>query len=129
MTFSARVNEELLIGGTTYRIAEHPHAPGMPYGQEGRQATVYQLVTGDERRALKVFKSRYQVPALVALADRLAKFADYPGLTVCRRTVLTARRHTELLRQYPDLTYAVLMPWIEGSSWMRGLAGRARLLS
>jgi len=44
------------------------------------------------RAALKVFKPRYRIPALVTLADRLAAFADLPGLQVCRRTVLTMQR-------------------------------------
>jgi hypothetical protein len=43
MPFQARVNQELTIDDVTYRIAEHPAAPGIPYGQEGRQAIVYQL--------------------------------------------------------------------------------------
>ena len=119
------INQELLIDNVTYRVAAHPAAAGMPYGQEGRQATVYQLVAASgEQWALKVFKARYRIPALVALADRLAGFADLPGLAVCQRTVLTARRHSTLLRQYPDLTYAVLMPWISGPTWMETLLDR-----
>ncbi|HVF99333.1 MAG TPA: hypothetical protein VND68_05810, partial [Chloroflexia bacterium] len=102
-----------------YSITEHPMARGMPYGQEGRAGIVYQVVAqGNERRALKVFKRRFSVPSLVNLSERLANFADMTGLRVCRRSVLTPRRHTELLRQYPDLTYAVLMPWIVGPTWM-----------
>lgn len=123
MAFQPTVNQELLIGGACYRITEHPVAPGMPYGQEGRQAIVYQLTSDDDgqRRALKVFKPHHRVPSLVGLADQLAAFADLPGLAACRRTVLNARRHDELLRTYPDLTYAVLMPWIAGPTWMEVL--------
>ena len=129
MSFQPEVNQELVIDGVTYRIAEHPAAPGIPYGQEGRAGIVYQLAVQDgEKRALKVFKARYRLPALVSLADELAPFAELPGLQVCQRTVPSTRRHEELLRQYPDLNYAVLMPWIEGPTWMeilvekRGLA-------
>jgi len=124
LSFQPQVNQELPLDGVPYRIAEHPAAPGMPYGQEGRQAIVYQLVTADqEKRALKVFKAHYRLPALVSLADKLAPFAEFPGLQVCQRTVLSARRHGELVRQYPDLTYAVLMPWVEGPTWMEVLVG------
>ncbi|MDQ3928651.1 MAG: hypothetical protein M3328_05835, partial [Chloroflexota bacterium] len=118
MAFRPDVNQELLIDGVVYSITEHPMARGMPYGQEGRAGIVYQVVAGNERRALKVFKRRFSVPSLVNLSERLANFADMTGLRVCRRSVLTPRRHTELLRQYPDLTYAVLMPWIVGPTWM-----------
>lgn len=124
MTFQPQANQQLTIEEVTYTVAEHPAAPGMPYGQEGRQATVYRLVRGEESRALKVFKPRYRVPALSALAERLRPFAAFSGLTVCQRAVLTARRHVELLRQYPDLTYAVLMPWIYGPTWMEVMLER-----
>jgi peptide/nickel transport system substrate-binding protein len=117
MAFQPQVREELEIEGTVYRVAEHPNAPGMPFGQEGRQAVVYQLAADDERRALKVFKPRFSTPSLVLLADQIARLASLPGLQVCQRTVLTARRHTALLRRFPDLTYAVLMPWVEGPTW------------
>lgn len=123
MTFRPQIGDPLLIDGVVYHVVAHPHAPGMPYGQEGRQATVYQLMAGTERQALKVFKPRYRVPALVGLSERQAVFEALPGLAVCRRTVLTARRHTALLRQHPDLSYAVLMPWIAGPTWMEVLFG------
>jgi len=54
MPFRPQVGEELLISGMTYRIAEHPAAPGVPYGQAGRRAIVYQIVAGNDKRALKV---------------------------------------------------------------------------
>lgn len=121
MAFQPEVDQVLQIGEMAYRIAEHPVAPGMPYGQEGRAAVVYQLVAAADYRALKVFKPRFRLPTLVTLADRLARLGSLPGLDVCRRTVLTARRHTLLLQEYPDLIYAVLMPWIEGPTWMEVL--------
>jgi hypothetical protein len=58
MPFRPNVGDTLFVEGTLYSVAEHPFAPGIPYGQEGRAATVYQLVSGEaraERRALTVF--------------------------------------------------------------------------
>jgi len=128
MGFQPEVGQELIVDDVIYRIAEHPAAPAIPYGQEGRQAIVYQLVAPDGgKRALKVFKARYSLPALVSLADKLDRFADLPGLSVCRRTVLSARRHGGLLRQHPDLTYAVLMPWIEGPTWLEVMLEKREL--
>jgi hypothetical protein len=43
MPFRPNIHDELTIDGITYRIAEHPAAPGMPYGQEGRAGIVYCL--------------------------------------------------------------------------------------
>jgi tetratricopeptide (TPR) repeat protein len=124
MAFQPQAHQTIIIGEIQYHIAEHPAAPGMPYGQEGRQAIVYQLVSESEARAIKVFKPRYRVPALVGLATRLAEYSDLPGLQVCRRTVLTPQNHADLLRAYPDLVYAVLMPWIEGPTWMEVMLSR-----
>jgi hypothetical protein len=119
MSFRPNVHDELIIDGVAYRIAEHPAAPGFPYGQEGRAGIVYclQNPATASKAALKVFRARFRTPALVSQAEKLAAFADLPGLTVCRRTVLTPQRNANLLRREPDLTYAVLMPWIEGPTW------------
>jgi tetratricopeptide (TPR) repeat protein len=131
MAFHPQVDQGLAIDSIVYRFTEHPSAPGMPYGQEGRTAIVYQLALQDDDRryALKVFKSRYRFPSLVALVDHLAPFASLPGLQVCRRSVLTPQHHTTLLRQYPDLAYAVLMPWVEGPTWMEVMLEKRPLTS
>ncbi len=124
MPFQPHVFQELVIDAVTYHVAEHPAAPGMPYGQEGRQAIVYKLVSESEARAIKVFKPRYRVPALVGLTTHLAEYSNLPGLQVCRRTVLTPKNNADLLHAYPDLVYAVLMPWIEGPTWMEVMLAR-----
>ena len=43
MTFAPNPHDELTIDGITHRLAEHPAAPGFPYGQEGRAGIVYCL--------------------------------------------------------------------------------------
>ncbi len=55
MSFRPQVNDQLSINGVTYSIAEHPAAPGVPYGQAGRRAIVYQVAAHEGYRALKVF--------------------------------------------------------------------------
>ena len=80
---------------------------------------VYQLTSEDrERFALKVFKTRFRVPGMVGVAEQLEPYAKIAGLQVCERIVLTASHHRNLLAKYPELTYAVLMPWVEGSTWL-----------
>lgn|GEM_PF-6488377 len=127
MPFQPQVNQEFVLDGVTYRMAEHPAALGMPYGQEGRQATVYQLVSSQERRAPKVFKARFRAPALVSLSDRLRPYAKLSGLAACHRSVLTPERHASLLKAHPDLLYAVAMPWIEGPTWFQVLLEKRSL--
>jgi len=122
MTFHPKPGATLDIEGKIYRIAEHPMASGMPYGQEGRRAVVYQLLDEDgEKYALKVFKARFRVPGMVSVAETLEPYASLEGLQACQRIVLTGSRHPELLRIYPELTYAVLMPWVEGPTWQEML--------
>ncbi len=127
MAFQLEVNQEIALGGVTYLVAEHPVAPGMPYGQEGRQAIVYKLVAGDHNKALKVLKPRFRVPGMVGLSRRLASFANIPGLQVCQRTVLTPQTYSAVLRGNPDLLYAVLMPWVEGPTWMEVMLNKDEL--
>lgn len=129
MPFQPSPNDSIAIDGFRYTVAQHPAAPGVAYGQEGRAGIVYQVLAPDgSARALKVFKPRFQAPALVGLAEKLEAFAEAPGLQVCRRLVLTARRHRELLRQYPELNYAVLMPWVAGPTWMQVIGERRTLM-
>lgn len=122
MAFDPKVHDRFTIDGVTYEMAEHPAAKGIAYGQAGRMATAYQLVNvdaPDDRHALKVIREKWRVPALVGLAQKLEPFAELSGLAVCRRVVLNARQHGNLLRQHPDLLYAPFMPWMSGPTWMQ----------
>ena len=118
MTLQHEPGTTIHIEGKIYQVSEHPLAPGMPYGQEGRRAVVYQLLDEDgEKHALKVFKPRFRIPRMVAVSETLESYASLEGMQACKRIVLTGSRHPDLLREFPDLTYAVLMPWVEGSTW------------
>ena len=118
MPFQPQPFQKLIINNQTYQVMEHPAAPGMPYGQEGRQAIVYQLGLvggqGGNPAGLKVFKPRYQLSNLPNLTGQLAHFAALDGLQVCWRTVLTSQNHPTLLQDHPTLKHAVTMPWITG---------------
>lgn len=127
MAFQLEANQDIELGGVTYRIAEHPAAPGTAYGQEGRQAIVYKLLASDHNMALKVLKYQFRVPGMVGLSRRLASFASLPGLQVCKRTVLT-HSNAAIIRDNLDLLYAVLMPWIEGPTWMEMVLYKEELL-
>lgn len=113
------INDELNIGNSIYQVAEHPTAPGMPDGQEGRTATVYRLVDkkNGQNMALKAFKLEYRTPSMVRLSQKLAPLSSLPGLEACKHTILTTNAHSQLLKKHPDFIYAVLMPWITGKSW------------
>lgn len=130
MSFQPEPNQTILIDDTNYYFAEHPSAPGVAYGQEGRAGTVFQLAAdGYSPKALKVFKNRFRSPALVTQSDRLQAFARLAGLQVCQRSILTPQRHSALLATEPDLTYAALMPWITGPTWHDVLSEKQPLTS
>ncbi|MCI3922783.1 hypothetical protein MO973_21375 [Paenibacillus sp. TRM 82003] len=121
MPFQPSAGDVVTIQGTAYRIGEHPAFQDVPYGQEGRQGTVYRLLPaeGDRQpRALKVFKPKFRNPTMVYLAEQTEAFAKLNGLSVCSRYVITPEEDAELLKSHPDLLYSVMMPWIEGPTWL-----------
>ena len=118
MALQVKVGQNFYIGSDSYMIAEHPAIPGQPYGQEGKAATVFKLYTANgSAKALKVFKRKYQDPTIVDSSSSLRRFSSIEGFKVCHRTVIVPTTHQSLISQYPDLKYAVIMPWIEGRTW------------
>lgn len=118
-----------MIGGLPYRVMPHPAVPSFAFGQEGRKAFVFQLSGGPDNSlyALKKFKEAFRLAELVGICDQLVRFAPWPGLEVCDRVCLHNRKHADILGQYPDLEYAVLMPWIGGSTWYDMVIGMTPL--
>ncbi|USB31984.1 serine/threonine-protein kinase [Paenibacillus sp. YPG26] len=131
MSFQPNPGDEIYISQTKYRVGQHPAAPGMAYAQAGRQGTVYKLIPehGGENaaKALKIFYPKYRNPALVYQSERMEIFSSLPGLQVCSRLVITPETNGTLIAQYPEMLYAVLMPWVNGSTWMDVLAHREQL--
>lgn len=121
MTYQPNPGDEIIINGTAYTVGQHPAAPGLAYAQAGRQGIVYQLLPKNgeihEAKALKVFFPKFRIPAMVYQSEHMANYREVPGLKVCSRDVLTPERNGDLIAEYPDLLYAVLMPWIHGFTW------------
>lgn len=127
MPFRPTTITQIIISDVAYRFTEHPSAKGMPYGQTGRRATVYQVQNGQDLHALKIFTRAFRVSQIETGAKRIANFARLPGLQVCARQVITRQNHRDLLDQHPDLEYAVLMPWVNGQTWQEILLARQPL--
>src|SRR5574341_62487 len=117
--FNPGPNERVVIGGHLYTVMPHPAVPAFAFGQEGRKAFVFQIAGGSDNGlyALKKFKQAYRVAELVDVNDSLARFSSWPGLEVCYRQCIQFGSHDDILNQFPDLEYAVLMPWISGRTW------------
>ncbi len=127
--FNPAPHERIIIGGLTYRVMPHPAVPSFAFGQEGRKAFVYQLSGGPDGGlyALKKFKQAFRLAELVEICDQLARFAPWQGLEVANRTCLHRPDHGDVLDQYPDLEFAVLMPWIGGTTWYDMVIGMTPL--
>ena len=122
MPFNPKVDDKLKIGTELYTITEHPAAKGMPYGQAGRRATVYQLSTvRKEYRALKVFNAIYRTDDTRVQAEKLGRYAMLPGMVACKRIVLTPAKYPDLNVRLKSLQYSVIMPWVEGTTWQEML--------
>jgi serine/threonine protein kinase len=130
MSFQPQVGDVLTIRGVDYKVAEHPAAPGIPYGQEGRQGIVYQLNPVDQSKhslAIKVFRPKYRMPSLVKQSKSLKQFSQIKGLTVSDRFVLTTEEDHEFLTNHEDLLYSAVMPWVKGPTWADIIAEKRSL--
>ncbi|MDP4097426.1 hypothetical protein OIN60_11660 [Paenibacillus sp. P96] len=131
MSFQPNPGDELIINDEVYVVGSHPAAPGLAYAQAGRQGIVYQLLDKSgaphKAKALKVFFSKFRIPAMVYQSEHMELYGEIPGLQVCKRDVLTPERNGDLITKQPDLLYAVLMPWVYGKTWFDCLTEQSRL--
>jgi serine/threonine protein kinase len=111
-----KVNDKLRLFGKDLFFQEHPKAKGQVYSAGGAKARVYRLVNdGGEVFGLKVFKKAYRTRATILSAAWLKSSESLPGMKAARRQVVGSR--DESVRRYPELEFAVLMPWIIGDTW------------
>lgn len=117
MVFEPEPYSQLLIGAQVYEVMPHPVVPSMAFGQEGRKATIYQLRHDGKLYALKIFKSTFRTPSLVRIYKDLTQL-NLPGFEICQNMqIFTKSSKLQLLNTYPEMEYAMLMPWIKGSTW------------
>lgn len=115
--FDPQPGEALELFDRRFVVQPHPVNPTYVFSSDGQRGTVYQLREAKTREtfALKVFKKRYQEPALAEGLARLDRLRDLPGMRAARRKILLPGDPPTLL--IPELNYAVLMPWIQGKTW------------
>jgi serine/threonine protein kinase len=124
--FKPDPGDTLVLFGEPMAFPQHPSARiRMPNSAEGGRATVYELRDpGGRRLALKVFRLRYREPGLAQSGARLTGLRALQGMNAAQRQVLLPG--DDIVRRFPDLEYALLMPWIDGETWtevmMRGAA-------
>jgi len=124
----------LRIAPFTYTFAPHPLFPDDTeevFAIEGGEAVIYQVLEREtgKTRALKVSKPSFRSAHIASATAALAPYANLPGLHLARRTCLTRQQFPDLIAQYPDLEYAILMPWLAGRTWAGFLADRTAATS
>lgn len=115
--FKPDPDDTLVLFGEPLAFRQHPSARiRMPNSAEGGRATVYELRDPAGRRlALKVFRLTYREAALAESGDRLTRLRSLEGMDAAQRQVVLPG--DEVARRFPDLEYALLMPWIDGETW------------
>jgi hypothetical protein len=115
--FDPGIGEPLSLFGETFTFQPHPAAPAIRYSAEASRATVYQVasIKSGELFALKVFRQRFRDPGLVEVQKRLERLGSLPGLSAARRRVVLPSEPAA--SDFPELQFAMLMPWIQGTTW------------
>jgi hypothetical protein len=62
-------------------------------------------------------KAAYRSKHIVHVAEMIRRASHILGLYLPDRIYLTMAEHSDLIKTYPDLEYAVLMPWLIGKTW------------
>lgn len=118
---SFKPGDELVIDKQSYTVqpSSDPLMKNKPYIEWGGSGQVLQLLkrNNQELYALKFFHKTN--PRMLEYTDILRKntVASLPGLAVANRYIIEATKDSALTKQYPNLEYAVLMPWIKGNPW------------
>ncbi len=112
----------LQIGPVLCRFLPHPQFPkeqNEAFVVEGGEALLYQVqdVKSGALYALKVMKHAYRNEHIAAVTEALARYKELPGLYLWQRLCLSKALYPEIISNFPELEYAVLMPWIEGQTW------------
>lgn len=124
----------LQVGERVCEFLPHPSLLGERDGLfclEGGTAWLYKVVDVDTGLpyALKVLKPAFRTRQIAALSAALATRARHlPELQADQRLCLTRKGYPALVRQYPELEFAILMPWVSAPSWA-GLLVNPRLSS
>lgn len=87
------------------------------YAEAGREGNVYKVLKNRKQYALKVFYPEYQDKRLIKNTERISQFKALRGFRVAERTVIDRKSFPDIVDEFPELNYSVLMPWIQGTIW------------
>lgn len=103
-----------------FQAVPHPNMPGLAHTMERLHSTVFhmqELSAGGSEYALKVMSTKRRGPQLVEICELLRSLRSVTGLESCDRLCLTRDLCLDTIQRYPDLEYAIVMPWSGGTTW------------
>lgn len=116
MPFTPMPGDQIQIGHRAFSFVQHRvFVNPAPHAEKGARGTVYLVFGGQEAWALKVFKPAFRKPSQTTVAARLQALKDVAGLRAAGRIVIEP--NDPIVATHKDLTYAQLMPWVEGVPW------------
>lgn len=87
------------------------------YAEAGKEGIVYKVLKNNKQYALKVFYPHYQDKRLIKNTERLRQFKTLKGFRVTERTIINRKYFPDIVDEFPELNYSILMPWIQGTVW------------
>jgi serine/threonine protein kinase len=127
MTFDPKPGQHISINGTKVEftsVGAPGHGAEFIYAEVGREATVYMVRKAGMPHALKVFHPNYQDKRLLGNSQKINLFSNLDGLRVAGREIITRQTNSQLINTYPELEFAVLMPWVKGNVWSNVIANK-----
>ncbi len=128
MNFEPKPGETIRIGVNRYTftaLEERGPASVFLYAEAGKDGTVYKVVDNHGKNfGLKVYYPQTRSKARILQSKKLTEISSLPGLKACNQRIISDVTEPDLVKQYPDLEYALLMPCIEGNNWSNIIAAK-----
>jgi hypothetical protein len=121
-TFNPQPGTQISIGESLYSFISYnflPEDTQSVYMIEGQEGFIWPLhnVKDQTLSALKVLKPVYRSGRTARVAAELHLYTKVPGLFLSRRICLTRPTYDQLIATFPDLEYALFMPWLPWKTW------------
>jgi serine/threonine protein kinase len=121
-TFNPQPGTQILIGESSYGFISHhllPEDTPSVYMIEGQEGFIWPLHNLKDQTiwALKVLKPGYRSGQIARVTSELRHYTSVPGFFLSQRICLTRPEYERLIATFPDLEYALLMPWLSWKTW------------
>jgi len=113
---------QLQLMGTRFEFLPHPLFPEdrqTVFVLEGGTSFIYKVrnVITQQLCALKVFKRDSRNEHVAQVTALLARYTHLTALRPEQRLCITKNLYPELVEMYPEMEFAILMPWISTPTW------------